>query len=705
MSLSGNHKNSKKRQKAANKPQDQESQIAALRQIIKEEMARKAKKQAPRLLSTPANVAHEPKTTEFNVTFSPSSQSKETESTSSNQITEQKMSNPFFFPCPSFFPFNHTEIKNMSEHIMNIAARSQKLINSFLERNKINKDTFTSKDPFASKDPGHINEAFGDFMKHLASDPNRFVEANIAFWQDYVKLLKNTIDRSNGQDVEPVIMPEKNDKRFKNEEWDENWVFDYIKESYLLGSRYARGLVDEAKDLDPKVHKKVEFYTKQIVNALAPNNFWMMNPEVLKATIDSKGENLIKGLEHMLEDIEKGHGKLRISLSDNSAFTLGENIAPTKGKVVFQNKMFQLIQYSPKTESVFKTPMLFVPPWINKYYILDLTEKNSMIGYLVNQGHTVFCISWVNPDGEYAKIGFEDYMMDGTIAAATEVAKITGETKINASAYCIGGTLLATTMAWIEAAGDKVPAGVPKIASATCFATLIDFSQPGDLGVFIDEDQIQMVEKQMSKTGFLPGSSLAMTFSMLNANDLIWSFVINNYLMGKEPFPFDLLTWNSDSTNMSEAMQSFYLRNMYLDNNLIKPDKLSMKDVPIDLRKVKAPVFCVSTINDHISLWRANYVATQTFSGPVTYCLAGSGHIAGIINPPTKEKYGYWENTTNPEDPDEWYEGATQQKGSWWPKWMKWLEALNDEKVPARDPAKGNVIEDAPGSYVLVKSA
>ncbi|MGE0108374.1 MAG: class I poly(R)-hydroxyalkanoic acid synthase [Bdellovibrionales bacterium] len=587
----------------------------------------------------------------------------------------------------------------MSEHIAAIAARSQKVLNTFLDRNRLNMESLNTKNQM------QLQNAFADFMKHLSNDPNRFVDANINFWQDYVQLLQNTLDRAKGEEVEPVITPEKGDKRFKDEEWDENWVFDYFKESYLLGSRWAQSLVAEVQDLDPQIHHKVEFYTKQIVDALSPSNFWMMNPEVLRATIESKGENLVKGLEHMLADIEKGHGQLRITMSDNSAFEFGKNIATTPGKVVFQNRMFQLIQYSPLTEQVFKRPILFVPPWINKYYILDLKESNSMIRHLVDQGHTVFCMSWVNPDETYADVGFEDYMIEGPVEAARQVAKITGQDKINCAAYCIGGTLLATTMAWLEAAGDKKPEGVPEIASATFFATLIDFSQPGDLGVFIDEQQIEMLEDLMEQKGYLPGSSLAMTFSMLRANDLIWSFVVNNYLMGKEPFPFDLLTWNSDSTNMSKAMQSYYLRNMYLENNLIQPNKLSMRDVPIDLRKVKAPVFCVSTIEDHISLWRANYIATQTYSGPITYCLGGSGHIAGIINPPDKEKYCYWDNPEYPASPDEWFKKATQHKGSWWPKWTKWLEDLNNEKVAARDPANGNVIEDAPGSYVQVKGA
>ncbi len=602
-----------------------------------------------------------------------------------------------FVSLPSLSP---PEIANMSQQIMNIALRSQKIIGSFLER----KQEMEDKKP--SKDPAHLGEAFTDFMEHLCAKPDICLEANTNFWQDYVRLLQNTLQRAQGKEVESVINPEAEDRRFKDKDWQQNWVFDYIKESYLLSSRWAYTLVDNVKDLDPLVHHKVTFYTRQIIDALSPSNFWMMNPEVLRTTIETNGENLIKGMQNMLDDIERGNGQLKIKMSDSSAFTFGENIAATKGKIVFQNDLFQLIQYAPLTETVHKTPLLIVPPWINKYYILDLKPENSMVRYLVEQGHTVFCISWANPTEKHASISFEDYMMLGPVTAATEVSKITGEDKINCAGYCIGGTLLACMMGWLASVGDKKPEGMPEIASTTYLVSLIDFSQPGDLGVFIDEEQIQLLENLMEDKGYLPGSTLATTFSMLRANDLIWSFVVNNYLMGKEPFPFDLLSWNADSTNMPAAMQSYYLRNMYMENNLIKPDVLKMKDVPIDLRKVKVPAFCVSTVEDHITLWRGTYTATQTYSGPVDFCLSGSGHIAGVVNSPAKEKYGYWTNSECPADPEDWLKSAEKHKGSWWPEWIKWLQPHAGEKVPARDPAMNeNVIEDAPGSYVRVKGA
>ncbi len=589
----------------------------------------------------------------------------------------------------------------MATKIMSIAARSQKLLAAFIERNK----TMMGKMP--ASDSAHIGKAFTDFTQKTLADPHRFVETQIAFWQDYVTLLKRTVAAAqSAQKAEPVIASDPSDKRFKDPTWEESWIFIFIKQSYLLISRLAQNLVEDSRGLDPKIAHKVKFYTNQMIDAMAPSNFWMTNPEVLRTTLQTHGENLIRGLDNLLKDMERGHGKLMISMSDSSVFHFGENIATTKGKVVYQNDLIQLIQYAPLTESVYKTPFLIVPPWINKFYILDLKAENSFIRYLVEQGHTVFCISWVNPDARHAKMGFDDYMMQGPITASVEVAKVTGEKDVNILGYCIGGTLVASALAWLENAGSRKPEGMPAIASVTYLVTLIDFAEPGDLGVFIDEDQIAFLESMMEGQGYLSAGVMGTTFSMLRANDLIWSFVINNYLMGNDPFPFDLLSWNSDSTNLPQAMHSYYLRNMYLENNLIQPNRLSMKDVPIDLTKIKSPTFCLSTFEDHITPWRSTYVATQTYSGPVTFCLSGSGHIAGVVNPPAKKKYGYWTNAVAkcPADPDEWLKGATQNEGSWWPEWIKWLAPYSGEKVAPRDPAANpNVIEDAPGSYVKTR--
>ncbi|MGE4350985.1 MAG: PHA/PHB synthase family protein [Bdellovibrionales bacterium] len=601
-------------------------------------------------------------------------------------------------------PTTPADFQELSARIMQIATRSQKLLASFLERNK------DMVGHLPSPDPAHLGQAFLDFTTRILSNPERFVEAQIAFWQDYVKLLKGTLAASaSGKSVPDVITPQPGDKRFKDPAWQEAWLFDYIKQSYLLTSRWAQNLLENTDGIDPKVAHKIEFYTHQVIDAMSPTNFWMTNPEVLRTTIESKGENLVNGLSHLLDDIERGHGQLLIKMSDSSAFKYGENIAATKGKVVFQNDLIQLIQYSPTTETVRKTPILINPPWINKYYILDLKPESSFVKYLVDQGHTVFMISWVNADKRHAKYGFDDYMIMGPVTAAQEVKKLTGSDDINVIAYCIGGTLVATMLAWLAVLDeDKKPAGMPKINSATYLTTLIDFESPGDISVFIDEDQVRMLEEMMEKEGYLPASMMATSFSMLRSNDLIWSFVINNYLMGKEPFPFDLLSWNTDSTNLPAKMQSYYLRNMYIENNLIKPNKLVMKGTPINLCKIETPTFSLSTMEDHIAPWKSTYASTQIYSGPVTFCLSGSGHIAGVVNPPAKKKYGYWTNETRPYPaaPDDWFKGSTKHEGSWWPYWVEWVKQYSGDMVPSadRDPAKNpNVIEDAPGSYVKVR--
>jgi polyhydroxyalkanoate synthase subunit PhaC len=675
--------------------------MAQLRSIIQEDMQRRDKKTTSGSPQSPPEATA--RKAQKNASNANKSQPKAPPSTTENVKTMSENASKAADAGKTESTAKAPDFSLLTSKILQIAARSHKLLNSFFDRNK----TLIGKMP--NMDPGHVGKAFTDFTGKMLANPEKFVESQIAFWQDYVKLLQGALAASSGKKMPTVIEPSNGDKRFKDASWQEVWVFDFIKQSYLLMSKWAEGLVDHIEGLDPKVAHKVTFYTHQMIDAMSPTNFWMTNPEVLRTTIETRGENLIKGLENLLADIEKGHGQLMISMSDNSVFKFGENIATSKGKVVFQNDLIQLIQFSPLTEQVHKTPMLIIPPWINKYYILDLKEENSYIRYIIEQGYTVFCISWVNPDIRHAKLSFEDYMMLGPVAAATEVAKITGEKQVNCTGYCIGGTLLACMMGWLAGIGDKKPAGMPEVASTTYLVTMIDFEEPGDLGVFIDEDQVQLVESMMAEKGFLSGSTMGTTFAMLRANDLIWSFVVNNYLMGKEPFPFDLLTWNSDSTNLPAAMQSYYLRNMYMHNKLIKPGALSMKGVPIDLTKVTVPAFCLSTHDDHITPWRSTYAAARTYSGPVTFCLSGSGHIAGVVNPPAKKKYGHWINNNNglnnPADPNEWFKAAVKQEGSWWPEWIKWLHQHSGSMVPARDPASNqNVIEDAPGSYVRVKA-
>jgi len=586
-----------------------------------------------------------------------------------------------------------------SRIMLRIADRGQKLMRAFLERNQ---NSAAKLPPMPFSDPGHVGEAFAELMGRILDDPERFVDAQISLAQNYIKLWQMTLAKMQGKSAQPVAAPAPGDKRFQDQDWQNIWLFDFIKQSYLLTARWVHGLVrKQTQGLDPKLVQKIDFYTKQMVDAIAPSNFWLTNPQVLRATMESGGENFVKGLENLLDDLERGNGQLQISMSDPEAFKVGGDLAITPGKVVFQNELIQLIQYAPQTPVAHRVPLLLIPPWINKYYILDLREKNSFIRYLVAQGYTVFCVSWVNPGPQHAKINFEDYLTEGAFAALRAIKVATGEDAVNVLGYCIGGTLLATALAYLKAA-DEPPPGLPQIPSATFLVALTDFSEPGDLGVFIDEDQVKAIEARMAKQGYLDAASMATTFNMLRANDLIWSFVVNNYLLGREPFPFDILYWNADSTNLPAAMHSFYLRKMYLENRLVEPNGIRMKGVPIDLRRIDTPAFLLSTHDDHIAPWRSTYAATQLYKGPVTFVLAGSGHIAGIVNPPSAEKYGYWMNAQCPPDPNEWFKAAAQYKGSWWPAWLDWLRGFSGEMVPAREIKDG--IEDAPGSYVKARA-
>jgi len=580
----------------------------------------------------------------------------------------------------------------MSQKMANIAERSQKLVTDFLDRH--------GNEPNSNLDPLNIGGAFLEMTTQMMSDPVKMMQAQMNLWQDYMDLWQSTTRRMMGEDSEPTIEPEQGDRRFKHEAWDENQVFDFIKQSYLLSARWMQSTVSDVEGMDDKTSKKVDFYTRQFADAMAPSNFVMTNPEVLEATLASRGENLVKGLENLLGDLERGEGKLAISMTDTEAFELGENIALTPGKVVYQNDLMQLIQYEPTTKQVYKRPLLIMPPWINKYYILDLREKNSYVKWAVAQGFTVFIVSWVNPDTKLAQKSFEDYMVEGPLDALDAIEKATGEKEVNIVGYCLGGTLLSCTLSYMESKKDK------RVKSATFLTTMTDFTEAGELGIFIDEEQLTALEDKMSKTGYLEGAHMATTFNMLRANDLIWSFVVNNYLLGKDPFPFDLLYWNSDSTRMPAAMHSFYLRNMYQKNLLVKPGGIKLKGVPIDLTKVKTPAFMLATKEDHIAPWASTYAATQLFSGPVRFVLAASGHIAGVVNPPAGNKYNYWTNAKNPKDPEDWLSKAAEHPGSWWPEWAKWLSKHSGEKVPARVPGDGKlkVIEDSPGSYVAVKA-
>jgi polyhydroxyalkanoate synthase len=586
--------------------------------------------------------------------------------------------------------FKLPDPEEIGRSMADIAERSQRIVGEWLKRQSSEEH---------APDPLNIASAFMEMTTRLMTNPSRLVAAGLGFWQDYMTLWQNTARRVMGMETEPVIDSPSSDRRFKDDAWRENEIFDFIRQSYLLSARYVQDVVRQVDGLDPKTAQKVDFYARQFVDAMSPSNFVLTNPEVLRKTAETGGENLLKGLNNLLSDLEQGKGKLHIKMTDMDAFKVGENIGVSPGKVIFQNDLMQLIQYTPATETVLKRPLLIGPPWINKFYILDLRPRNSFVRWAVSQGHTVFMISWVNPDERLAEKGFEDYMTEGYLAALDAIEQATGEREVNAIGYCLGGTLLASTLAFMAAKKDN------RIKSATFFVTMMDFDEAGELGVFIDEEQLRSLEDKMNKRGYLEGSEMATTFNMLRANDLIWSFVVNNYLLGNDPFPFDLLYWNADSTRMPARMHSFYLRKMYQENLLKEPNGINLVGVPIDLRKIKTPAYFLSTREDHIAPWKSTYRGTQLLSGPKRFVLAASGHIAGVVNPPEGGKYSHWINTELPPDPEAWFKSATEIAGSWWPDWHRWVTALGKEQVPARVPGEGKLkaIEDAPGAYVQVR--
>jgi polyhydroxyalkanoate synthase len=548
-------------------------------------------------------------------------------------------------------------------------------------------------------DPFNLGELYNEWFGAAIQNPQKLMAANVELWQNAMHLYQRSAMSFLGIESEPVISEQNGDRRFRHDDWAKEPAFNAIKQSYLLVSQWMRNMVANTEGLDKHTAEKVRFFTERYLDAMSPTNFAATNPAVLEKIMETKGGNLVHGLKNMMEDLERGQGQLQIQMTDTEAFELGKNVAVTPGKVVFQNRMFQLIQYTPTTDTVLQQPLLVVPPWINKFYIMDLQPKNSLLKWLVEQGHTVFVVSWINPDDSYRDTGFEDYVKEGILAATDVVEQITGESEINAIGYCIGGTLLATTLAYMKAKGDR------RIQSATFFTTMLDFSEPGELGVFIDDHQLANLEDKMDQDGFLDGSSMAGTFNLMRANDLIWSFYINNYLLGNDPRPFDLLYWNSDSTRMPAKMHSWYLRNLYLQNQLCKPGALSVDGVPIDLTTVDVPACFVSTVEDHIAPWKSTYSGAQLFSGPVRFILGGSGHIAGVINPPEAQKYDFRVTDELLEDPDEWAIGADKQAGSWWPEWHNWVAPMSGEQVEARQPGKGpfKALEEAPGSYVKIR--
>ena len=522
-------------------------------------------------------------------------------------------------------------------------------------------------------------------------DPTVWIKAIADYQQAQMNLWRNIWSGSSEQVAQPSV----GDRRFQNEEWSKNPIFDYIKQSYLLSSKMLTEMAANA-NLSEKEQKKLEFYTQQYVDALSPTNFAMTNPEVLNQALETNGQSLIDGLKNLLGDIDKGH----ITMTDENAFILGENLATTEGAVVFQNDLFQLLHYKPTVEQVYDKPLLIVPPSINKFYILDLQPHNSYVKYCVEQGYNVFLVAWVNPSKEMSTLSWDDYVERGVLKAIEVTKEIAESDKVNAVAWCVGGTLMATALAVMTNRKDT------SVTSATFLTTLTDFSDPGDMKVFIDEYQVKSLEEKVNKEGILHGRELSTSFNMLRSNDLIWSYVVNNYLKGQTPPPFDILFWNSDPTNLPARMYTFYLNKMYLENKLIEPGGLTICGESIDLSKVKTPCYFFSAIEDHIAPWKSTFSATETFKGPLEFVLGASGHVAGVINPASKNRRHYWIKGETGKGPDHWLETAEKQEGSWWPHWSEWLKRRAGKKIDAPKDYGNDTykpIEAAPGSYVKVR--
>ncbi len=575
-----------------------------------------------------------------------------------------------------------------------VATRSRDLLSAFVK----SQTGRTGREPL---DPLNITGAYYSLFTDMAANPGRVLNAQLGFWKDYMTLVQRSTERAMGRSVEPVVTPAANDRRFRDKDWQENQVFDFIKQSYLLAVNGLHKAVTPANGADHNGHARAVFYARQFADAIAPTNFALTNPEVLRETLKSNGENLVRGLDNLLSDLQRGQGNLSIRQTTDN-FVIGRDVATTPGKVVFRNELFELIQYAPMTKTAYETPLLIFPPWINKFYILDLQPKNSFVRWALERGYTVFMVSWVNPDSRLANKDFDDYMREGIFAALDAVEKATGQKKVNTIGYCIAGTLLGATLAYIASSGEYAD----RIKSATFLAAQVDFSEAGDLQVFVDDEQLEALEIQMRESGgVLEGSKMAMTFNLLRANDLIWSFVINNYLLGKEPVPFDLLYWNSDTTRMPLKLHLAYLRQCYRDNALAKAEMI-LDGERLNLAKIKTPAFFQAAKEDHIAPAASVYRGAKLFGGPTTYMLAGSGHIAGVINPPASGKYQHWTNNALPASFDEWVAGGVEHAGSWWPTWDTWLAPKSGEKVPAPKPGDGElrILGEAPGTYVLVKA-
>jgi len=573
---------------------------------------------------------------------------------------------------------------------MKAMEESQKAFSSFAE--KMNTD-HSSLHAVATD----AAEAYSKYVQECVKHPWATTKQTVGVGKDYFKVLKQSVYQFMGKDSETVVDPVKGDLRFTHPDWSDNAWFNFVKQMYLVTGQAWLDSIHNIPGLDDTARYRAEFFVRQLVNAMSPSNYILTNPELLDITVKSRGKNLLRGLERFVRDLEKSADALKISMTDEQAFELGVNIATTPGKVVYRSELFELIQYTPTTEKVSERPLVIIPPFVNKYYILDLSAKNSFVRWAVEQGNTVFMVSWLNPSEEHRNIGFDRYVTEGVVKALEAVEEQTGVREVNAVGYCIGGSLLMTSLAYMAARRIK-----SRVKSATLFTTLTDFSDPGDIGVFIDDQTVKAIEDQNNSRGYFDGRVMAVSFSILRENSLYWNYFIQNYLKGESPVPFDLLYWNSDSTNITAACHNDMLRKFYIENQLVKPGAYSVNGTKIDLSKIKVPLYFISTHQDHIAKWKVTYEGAKICKDNSTFVLGESGHIAGIVNPPVKEKYSYWTNESIDDSADTWLEGAEHHKGSWWTHWDQWLTPSKGKKVEARDPEKGTFKPecDAPGTYV-----
>ncbi|MGH6736245.1 MAG: PHA/PHB synthase family protein [Methyloceanibacter sp.] len=588
-----------------------------------------------------------------------------------------------------------TQVDALARNMVRLFDQGAKVFSTLAERTSNN-----GNGPYSmTAEVGEAAKSLGEVARVWFAEPGKLAAAQGELFKSYADLWGRSVRRFLGEEVEPVVEPEPGDNRFKDPDWSSSQFFDFWKQAYLITSRWAEDVTRNTEGVDEKTRKKALFYLDQMLAALSPSNYPLTNPEVVRATLATNAENLVQGMAQLAHDLEQSKDLLRVSQTDLGAFEVGRDLAITPGKVVFQNELIQLIQYAPATEQVYERPLIIVPPWINKYYILDLVPEKSLVKWAVDQGFTVFMISWVNPGAKLAQKTFEDYMHQGVLAAVEAVNRQLGLHHVNVLGYCVGGTLLAATLAYLAAKGDD------RIASATFLTAQVDFSEAGDLLVFIDDTQLKALEEMMAEQGYLDGSRMAAVFNMLRPRDLIWPYVVNNYLLGKKPFPFDLLFWNADSTRLPAANHAFYLREFYHENRLSKGE-MELGGIKLNLSNVKIPIYELFTREDHIAPAKSVYHGSKLFGGPLRHVMAGSGHIAGVVNPPAKKKYQHWTGGAPAATLEEWIASATEAPGSWWPDWTSWLAERSGEKVPARDPSAGPLkpIEDAPGAYVKMRN-